>query len=282
MDRRVVNIKGAAGLGNRLFTLVYALEYAKRKNMQVLVDWSDGQIGPRGIDLFGAYFTCEDVKSCVSDWGVYDRFEVMSSPLLSRVLRFFSNGQTVWVSKKADKIGLWRGLILPIELQPFWVSPKLCLEFLPANLPKSWPIKVQPWVLQKATAAVPDIGLRVGVHVRYSDKTPKRGISSLIGRLRKMGGGVFLATDSEAVRQLFFDSLPDVVSASSQLHDGTSPGGLHHSAVGDTGKMVLFDESVFDLVLLSQSKFMLGQSNSTFSWAAIRFSNNDNFEYWDV
>lgn len=56
MNDRVVIVEGLSGLGNRLRTISSALEYAKKTNRTIVVDWSDGMFALKGIDAFHKYF----------------------------------------------------------------------------------------------------------------------------------------------------------------------------------------------------------------------------------
>lgn len=49
-------VKGCAGLGNRLFTLCAAIEYAYITKRKLVVDWSDGQFAADGINSFFEVF----------------------------------------------------------------------------------------------------------------------------------------------------------------------------------------------------------------------------------
>lgn len=48
--------KGCAGLGNRLITLLSAIDYARKTGRRLHVDWSDGMFGPKGQNVFYRYF----------------------------------------------------------------------------------------------------------------------------------------------------------------------------------------------------------------------------------
>lgn len=54
-------VKGCAGLGNRLITLLKAILYAKRSGRTLYVDWSDGMFADSGINAFYRYFDLKDV-----------------------------------------------------------------------------------------------------------------------------------------------------------------------------------------------------------------------------
>ena len=49
-------IKGCAGLGNRLMTICAAIEYCKKTNRILFVDWTDGQFGEAGVNAFNDFF----------------------------------------------------------------------------------------------------------------------------------------------------------------------------------------------------------------------------------
>lgn len=48
-------IKGLAGFGNRLLTLSAAIEYAKKTNRKIIVDWCDNMYAQKGKTPFTKY-----------------------------------------------------------------------------------------------------------------------------------------------------------------------------------------------------------------------------------
>lgn len=60
-ENRCVLVMGTAGLGNRMRTVVSALDYCRRTNRKLYVDWSDGMYGPKGENIFANYFKIDDV-----------------------------------------------------------------------------------------------------------------------------------------------------------------------------------------------------------------------------
>ena len=60
-DMKYLIIKGCAGLGNRLVTLSNAIEYCKRNNRTLYVDWSDGLYGLKGENVFYKYFQIKEL-----------------------------------------------------------------------------------------------------------------------------------------------------------------------------------------------------------------------------
>ncbi|WP_242928038.1 hypothetical protein [Pontibacter vulgaris] len=64
MDKhKYLIIKGCAGLGNRMYTLCSAISYAIKTNRKIYVDWSDGQYGEKGENIFYKYFSLNEVDS---------------------------------------------------------------------------------------------------------------------------------------------------------------------------------------------------------------------------
>lgn len=66
MFNKYIILKGTAGLGNRLITLSNAIEYAHRSNRILYVDWSDGQFGLKGENVFYKYFQLEGIPHILS------------------------------------------------------------------------------------------------------------------------------------------------------------------------------------------------------------------------
>lgn len=54
-------LKGCAGLGNRLISLMKAIEYCKDTNRTLFVDWDDGMFSNKGENAFYSLFELHDV-----------------------------------------------------------------------------------------------------------------------------------------------------------------------------------------------------------------------------
>lgn len=61
MKKKILLLKGCAGLGNRIYSLIQAVEYAKRTNRLLIIDWGDGLYFERGYNFFSDYFNLIDV-----------------------------------------------------------------------------------------------------------------------------------------------------------------------------------------------------------------------------
>lgn len=116
-----VIVKGIAGMGNRLITLSAAIDYAKKTNRKIYVDWNDGMYAPMGENAFDSYFLLDesvainkdeasDLGKCFPrcaeklpvDFNIYDYFKYINKakryPFVNRVL--------LKVSKCLHKIGI--------------------------------------------------------------------------------------------------------------------------------------------------------------------------------
>ena len=56
MENRLVINKGISGLGNRLRCVAATIEYAKKTNRAVYIDWTDGMFSAKGDNAFNKYF----------------------------------------------------------------------------------------------------------------------------------------------------------------------------------------------------------------------------------
>lgn len=56
-------VKGCAGLGNRLFTICAAIDFAIKTSRILVIDWTDGQFGIKGENVFNKYFKIQGIKT---------------------------------------------------------------------------------------------------------------------------------------------------------------------------------------------------------------------------
>lgn len=61
MKNKYLIVKGCAGLGNRLVTVIAAIKYAKRNNRILIIDWEDGQFDKFGENAFSKTFHLKNV-----------------------------------------------------------------------------------------------------------------------------------------------------------------------------------------------------------------------------
>lgn len=270
MLQRSVTVKGVAGLGNRIITLAWAIRKSRRFNCQVLVDWSDGQIGPKGFDLFSAYFASQAVQqSIVSDWRIHStardaKYNLLQSNkalrLLVRIGRM--NSDEFWIKK----YGVGNKYILPLDLEIWMRRKAICAAHLPSIecQEEIGEIFFNQDTCEKFDSFLPcDIGERIGIHIRHSDKKAEKSFEDVLEQYRDKK--IFLATDSKLVRDHALSLNIDMASMSTMLHDGKERGGLHHRILGHEEKIQAFEEGALDMYALSKCRLFVGQSNSSFS-----------------
>lgn len=73
-------VKGCAGLGNRLYTLTSAIEYAKQNKRILIADWSDGQFGVKGDNVFYKFFDLVDIDYLKSYKEIGNYFSLTKYP----------------------------------------------------------------------------------------------------------------------------------------------------------------------------------------------------------
>jgi hypothetical protein len=59
-------LKGCAGLGNRLMTICSAIEYCKKTNRKLVIDWSDGVFAEKGVNIFHRFFKINNFSALAS------------------------------------------------------------------------------------------------------------------------------------------------------------------------------------------------------------------------
>lgn len=270
MPQRSVTVKGVAGLGNRIITLAWAIRQSRRFNCQVAVDWSDGQIGPKGFDLFSAYFASQAVhQSIVSDWRIHSTSSDAKYNLIqsNKALRFVSrigrmNSDECWIKKYGDG----NKYIFPLDLEILMRRNAVCAAHLPSVEchKEIGEIFFNRDTCEKFDSILPrDIGERIGIHIRHSDKKAEKSFEIVLEQYRDKK--IFLATDSQLVKDHALSLNIDMTSMSTILHDGKENGGVHHRVLGHEEKIHAFEQGALDMYTLTKCRSFVGQSNSSFS-----------------
>jgi hypothetical protein len=130
MKQKYLLVKGCAGLGNRIRSLLSAIDYAKKNNRLLIIDWSDGQYFEKTLNFFDDYFVldnidylspapeeiaklCQDRKSFFPSTfavkptdGIYDHFMTVHNELMIRIsFRLFKKTKLCgyWLEKRFIK-----------------------------------------------------------------------------------------------------------------------------------------------------------------------------------
>lgn len=96
---RIVLVKAPEGIGDRLITLLVGILHARASGRALAVDWSDGMLGERGINAFGALFRIENVR--LADLPARDEPDVRPESWRGRLDQPFGE---VW---REDLGGIW-------------------------------------------------------------------------------------------------------------------------------------------------------------------------------
>jgi hypothetical protein len=113
----------------------------------------------------------------------------------------------------------------------------------------------------------------VGVHIRHTDKSPPTQLSKLPAKISDLmrsepGLKVFLSTDNNDIEEIFKKEFGDKLIVYPKNIPTVSRGGIHHWArrcKDEDVKRRIFEESLADMWLLSMTKYLFRQGNSSFS-----------------
>lgn len=113
----------------------------------------------------------------------------------------------------------------------------------------------------------------IGVHVRHTDKNPPVQLSKLLAIITNLMRSesrlkVFLSTDNNDIEETFKKEFSDKLIVYPKNIPTVSRGGIHHWArrcKDEEAKRQLFEESLADMWLLSMTKYLFRQGNSSFS-----------------
>lgn len=299
MSIKYLIIKGCAGLGNRLVTAFIAIQYAKKNDRLLIIDWADGQFDKKQINAFNKCFDLKNVAVAdinqIQNWnelthssilfkenkisGVYDLYTAKQSAVLSKLPQklFFTD-----ILKKIKRS--W----LPIDNGNFFNSLHYgsdlsdnrkegvlyYVDFLPCinydEIPKY--IGIKPFLQEKINQFVQEknVAEATGIHIRNTDKKPTTNVYKLFNHLKKNRSDetIFLSTDSVEIENLFFNEFAKKTILFPKIKPQLKNEGLHQWALHNNAedlKYTLYEESVVEMFLLSKCKNLYYQGNSTFS-----------------
>ena len=327
MSEKILVLKGCAGLGNRIFSILNAISYCENTGRKLIVDWSDGQFGEKYNNIFNIFFFidddiyCDDLlnnfeheNDCFPPYwrgklncSIYDLYKVGVPKeyivFFSKIFKFnkFKNRtKQLWIKKicKSKKYGfkeifdtdnLTFGHLLSEK-----IDNKLLIysDFIPqsinVNLLKK--IKLQSSYYQelKYWTKKHELNLNfVGLHVRYTDKEPKKSLNDLISYVKTNypKNPIFLSTDNSDVELKFKSIFDNVLCYEKKLPPPNTNRGIHMWGLDnfdeDYNERMLKD-SIMDMWLLSKCEFLLYQGSSSFSSISKLLHSNPNKCYdWE-
>ena len=220
MTQKYLLVKGCAGLGNRIFSVLDALNYCIKNNRRLVIDWSDGQFGKKGEDVFKDFFHIDDscfyegplsriyeIVDCDPQYwrskmssSIYDIYQVGNPNFLLKKIPFlfFKNKfkkrkHSLWINKKLGRIkygifdvfdenNMTFGGHLENNLQPQLL---IYADFNPINDSINAISKIK--LKKELEKEINDLASKyhlsekyVGLHIRYSDKKPLSKIDKII------------------------------------------------------------------------------------------------------
>lgn len=319
MSKKYLIVKGCAGLGNRIYTLSNAINYAQKTGRILLIDWSDGQFAPLNQNAFNLFFEIknhpylqsineieqiEKVSVYPIEWkkhlksAVYANYEVAGIKFLrkipSRLIKRFP--------RLSMKTGYWRqlGNKSKSDIANFldsknfikgeYYSKKIkqdvvvFVDFSPTyfediirnqiNLKETISKKIQDFA--NANSLQSDC---IGIHIRYTDKKPDASFDRLYESIESIGAKgkrIFLSTDNKEIEKMMKEKYNDIITYPKFLPEEQKEG-LHQWALynkDENAKLVMFEESIVDMWLLSKCEYLIFQENSSFSQVS-RILKND-------
>ena len=336
MANRYLYLKGCAGLGNRLITLVKAIDYAKRTNRQIYVDWSDGMFDQPGVNAFYKYFDLKTDVAVVSNFEEIEHALVNGASIYPKTLdakglrgNFFStyNIAGTFLSQKVpfyrvmvtliihgkicsvfglqswqrltDKEYGWKALIKKVYNEdnvmfgaqlPKGVDRDIVtfIDFRPLiKMEKIFRyIKLNDKYAQKFRkfAEKEDLVMNaIGVHIRATDKQPKKQIGKLLLKLdaklcEKPSLNIFLCTDNMDIQDEMEKRYKGkIISYPKFMPKDVGKRGLHNWALDHPECNIsarMFEDSLADMWILSMCKFLYWQGNSSFSMVSKLIKND--------
>ena len=298
-------LRGCAGLGNRLFTFLYALEFAKSAGRVLVVDWRDGQFHFPGKNAFDHAFYIDGV--CTIDefnskgLSVYPSKEFLKGNGIYEVANYkfgytgnfkfiftdiIKGRLSRWVSYWQLKSDQSRLLLAPFRNTFLELGERIhsnidddivvFTAFFPSisKIKGFDAIRLNSVMSKKVNDFIDEYNLKegtIGVHVRYSDKKPTKqlfGLKSAIEEKIQNFDRIFLSTDSQYVEDEIKVWFPNkvIVQPKTQLSDSTI--GLHQGAYRNQDHVLalaLFEESIIDMWSLRACTTLFYQGNSSFS-----------------
>lgn len=265
---RYIVVKGIAGIGNRLFTLSCAIDYAIKHNRVLVVHWNDFCYSDDEKDVFNKYFQIKckhsptipsEIKSiCPPFWKDY-----IHKPTYE-VCHFLR-----W--KIGDNVGANASIDLSKDYKEsvvvyFAYSPQPYSDLLKNH------IAIKPFIWNIAKKIIESNNVSVGLHVRYTDNKISFDKAIKIIKFSKIKT-VFLATDNQEC----VDELQKIVKViqhpkSYINNDGKS---LHH---GTRSKKIprelVLKDALIDICCLALCKTLIVSNKSTFSFISRLYNEN--------
>ena len=292
-ERRVLIVKGKAGLGNRLLSVLGGILYCQLYDRRLCVDWSDGAYAPKGVDAFPMAFRCEfptvPLSSVVTESDVHPALwhNNLSRTVTDLIDEFHPK---YWDNEMAvfSKYSIYFRDVCPTnKVVVRWSYHDDMGEFFPRLGMKRFTERSRFDVLQNTCRRFLrfENGLlgeskaefdqhfsekTIGIHVRYTDnKTPLHALLAQLARLSRIESNakIFLATDNATIEQKLHALYPGRIVTTNKL-ELQSGAPLHRRGRADEARQ----SALLDMYLLSRCNYLIYSSRSTFGYCAALMS----------
>ncbi len=281
-------VKGAQGLGNRVFALLSAMVYARITRRQLIVDWSDGSYSPEGSNAVHHFFRSSLFSPAD---GVPDTDSVEPQIWRGRLHeRAMAMAKTYAPTLRGDPF-LWKRFSIDLsrldyqqDVLVMWAYFPL-IDLMRAHFRGEFSrlrsldtdtilretmnqyLELQPAVQERVDSIRRDWPRNptLGAHVRHTDKkTNVPGIQHKVNKLRSQhpGAQLFLATDNRAMEELFMQTYGGLLTAPKWYPQG---GIRLHESAECPDKMQNGIEALTDLYLLAGCDYLVLDTSSALS-----------------
>jgi hypothetical protein len=304
--RKYLLVKGRAGLGNRVFSLLTAILYARLTGRRLLVDWSDPAYSNDGSNVVHQFFVSklfgpsdeipdtDSVKPKIWSGCLRESAIAMQKTHTPRLTRdpFGWKRLSASLSRldhEEEVLVMWTYFPLIDQLRrhfhgEFGGLRQLETETIVRRLMRE-SLALHPAIQERVN------GLRtnwpakpiVGVHVRHMDKrTSLQAIRRRVNQLRAQnpGASVFLATDNQNVEESFARAYPGLLTAPKWYPN--SGGKALHEHVACPDRAANGVEALTDLYLLAGCDHLVLDTSSSFSHLASVLADTERSRICDV
>lgn len=305
MTSKYLLVKGRAGMGNRVFSLLTAVLYARLTRRRLLVDWSDPTYSSDGSNVVHQLFVSKlfDPSDQIPDthsvrpqiWRGHLRESAVAmakthepgltgDPLAWRRL-------SVGLSKldyQEDVLVMWTYCPLIDQMRrhfhgEFRGLRKLGTETILRSLMHD-SVELHPAIrervdgLKRSWPAKP----MIGAHVRHTDRrTSHQAVRRKVDELcaQHPGAPIFLATDNHAVEDLFARTYPGLLTAPKWYPSGRQ---ALHQNVECLDRAANGIEALTDLYLLAGCDYLVLDTSSSFSSVASILTAAERSNIYDI
>jgi hypothetical protein len=304
-DKKYLLVKGAAGLGNRLFGLLSAILYARLCGRRLLVDWSDDVYSSDGSNAIHRLFRSpwfspsdeipetDSVRPSIWRGRLQTsarELTLATTPLLLRDPRVYKR-TSIDISRldyEEEVLVFWAYHPLVHQLRRHFRGDFASLRSQDTDTIlrqlMSEGLELHP-AIQERVHGIRErwpAGPTLGIHVRYTDlKTNLRGALDKMRALtgKHPGLQVFLATDNREIEALFRRDCPGLLTAKKWYPDA---GARMHSSLSCPDKTAHAVEALTDLYLLAGCDHLIVDRSSSFSYFASLLADRARSQIHDV